>query len=223
MQRKFYFLSSIHHPDHNPNDPQASDRFVKISEAYGVLGVPEKRERYDRETGGSSRHAPLHQSSSSSSTPFGSRPASGLSRRRTQFRGPPPSFFRNGGWGSQGAKRTSGASFAADATARARTDPDQCARPQGTSAAEDRFGTKSFDDVPHFDREVHLRFHERQDQRRERRERRAQTSISHRERDGNMLLNFLLVSGIVIFAFSFNPTLGQRRSLTRDNERTNFS
>lgn len=221
MHRKFYVLSNIHHPDHNPNDPEASDRFVKISEAYGVLGVPEKREKYDRETGGPSRHAPLHRSFSSSSTPFGSRPASGLSRRRTQFRGPPPSFYRNGGWGSQGGRRTSGARPAADTTAGARADSDQAAHSRGTSAAEENFGKTPFDDVPHFDRERHLWA---QEQREQRRKRRIQTDASHQDRHRHsLLLNFLIVSGIVCLAYSFNPTLEQRRSRTSDRESTEVS
>ena len=221
MQRKFYVLSSIHHPDHNRNDPEASERFVKISEAYGVLGVPEKREKYDRETGGSSRHASPHPRSSSTSAPFGSRPASGLSRRRTQFRGPPPSFFRNGGWGSQGARRTSGARPAADNTASARVDSDQATHSRGTGAAEDSFGTRPFDDVPHFDREGHFRAQERREQSRKGR---IQTGASHQYRGGsNLLLNFLVVGGVVSLAYSFNPSLEQRRSHTRDKESTDVS
>lgn len=212
MRRKFYLLSRIHHPDHNPNDPEASDRFVKISEAYGVLGIPEKRERYDRETGGSSRNSTLHQSFSSSSTPFGSRPASGLSRRRTQFRGPPPSFFRNGGWGSQAAKRSSNARPTADSTASARAHPSQAGHPQGTGATGNRFGTRTNDDVPHFDREGHFRSQEQED---ERRKRRIQPGNFHQDRPRGMLINFLLVGGVVSLVLTLNQNLEQRRLHTR--------
>ena len=35
------------HPDKNPHDPQIYQEFLLITEAYGVLGDPFKRRRYD--------------------------------------------------------------------------------------------------------------------------------------------------------------------------------
>ncbi|WP_103029759.1 J domain-containing protein [Salinibacter altiplanensis] len=36
------------HPDHNPDDPKAAERFQTIKEAYQVLRDPDRRESYDR-------------------------------------------------------------------------------------------------------------------------------------------------------------------------------
>ena len=44
----FRKLASQHHPDRNPNDPKASDRFKEISAAYQVLSDPQRRAMYDR-------------------------------------------------------------------------------------------------------------------------------------------------------------------------------
>ncbi|KAI9710213.1 MAG: hypothetical protein M1812_007485 [Candelaria pacifica] len=207
--RQFYTLSKAHHPDHNPNDPEASVRFVKISEAYAVLGSPQKRQQYDRDIeDASGRTSSRPTSHSSTSRPAGGRTASGLSRRRTQFRGPPPSFYRSGGYGPQGGRRQAHPGASSSASAASGSDTERHAGSAEAQAAWDN-------DVPHFDREGHFRTQEQQDERRRRRMSEG-TTIS--EGGGSVLINFLFVGGIVSLAI-FIPTLFERKA-TRKGQGT---
>src|ERR1041384_5468867 len=48
IKKQYRKLAAKHHPDKNPNDPKAAERFKEISEAYQVLGDAEKRKQYDQ-------------------------------------------------------------------------------------------------------------------------------------------------------------------------------
>lgn len=48
IKAAFRKLARQHHPDVNPDDPKAEERFKEINEAYEVLGDPEKRTKYDQ-------------------------------------------------------------------------------------------------------------------------------------------------------------------------------
>jgi molecular chaperone DnaJ len=47
IKKQYRRLAAKHHPDKNPNDAKAAERFKEISEAYTVLGDAEKRKQYD--------------------------------------------------------------------------------------------------------------------------------------------------------------------------------
>ena len=48
IRRQYRKLAMQYHPDRNPDDPQAEEKFKDIAEAYGVLTDPVKRSQYDR-------------------------------------------------------------------------------------------------------------------------------------------------------------------------------
>ncbi len=48
IKRAYRTLAVQHHPDKNPNDPQAEDKFKEAAEAYSVLSDSQKRAAYDR-------------------------------------------------------------------------------------------------------------------------------------------------------------------------------
>ena len=48
MKRAYRKLALQYHPDRNPDDPEAEERFKEASEAYDVLQDAEKRQLYDR-------------------------------------------------------------------------------------------------------------------------------------------------------------------------------
>src|SRR5437588_10962434 len=51
IKKAYRKLARKYHPDRNPGDKQAGTRFKEISQAYDVLGDPEKRKQYDSSTG----------------------------------------------------------------------------------------------------------------------------------------------------------------------------
>jgi molecular chaperone DnaJ len=48
IKKAFRRLAKQYHPDRNPNNPQAADRFKEINEAHDVLSDTEKRAKYDQ-------------------------------------------------------------------------------------------------------------------------------------------------------------------------------
>jgi molecular chaperone DnaJ len=48
IKKAYRKLAKQHHPDANPNNPQAVERFKEIGEAYAVLSDADKRKQYDQ-------------------------------------------------------------------------------------------------------------------------------------------------------------------------------
>ncbi len=48
IKSKYRKLAMKYHPDKNPNNPKAEEKFKRIGEAYEVIGNKEKRSEYDK-------------------------------------------------------------------------------------------------------------------------------------------------------------------------------
>ncbi|KAH7094826.1 hypothetical protein FB567DRAFT_586178 [Paraphoma chrysanthemicola] len=203
IKRQFYTLSKQHHPDRNPDDPAASTRFVAISEAYHVLSVPEKRAQYDAQVHQSERRGAAwgrsngYPQGSHSSASFGSRPASGLNKKRSTFRGPPPSFYKAGGYGQHGAKRAEYANHNTHAEGKEQEAPHESYGDFGGGFGPGQ--QKQGHQVPHFDNRRHKETHDSINEHIWARRRRTARSVHTEEeyRRGDMLVNFLMVSGVI--------------------------
>ncbi len=48
IKKAYRKLAKKHHPDQNPNDPKAKERFAELNGAYEILGDEKKRGQFDR-------------------------------------------------------------------------------------------------------------------------------------------------------------------------------
>ena len=103
IKTAFYKLSKKHHPDVNPEDASASQKFTTISNAYDVLSDPIKRRDYDHEvfsrTGSNDPYITYDRTSAYAQRARAHRPSAWK---------PPPSSSSNGGF--QGSENAFGSS-----------------------------------------------------------------------------------------------------------------
>jgi molecular chaperone DnaJ len=66
LKTSYRKLAMQYHPDRNPNDPSAEEKFKECSEAYQILSDPEKRAAYDRYG-----HAAFQNGGAGAGGPFG--------------------------------------------------------------------------------------------------------------------------------------------------------
>ena len=70
IRRTFRRLAKELHPDTNPDDAAAAEKFKKVSQAYDILGDTEKRRRFDRGEIDASSGEPRH-TFTGAGNPFG--------------------------------------------------------------------------------------------------------------------------------------------------------
>ncbi|KAL3437692.1 DnaJ domain-containing protein [Aspergillus tetrazonus] len=209
IKKKFYALSLAHHPDRNPNDPGASSRFARISSAYQTLSNSAKRSTYDRDHGIHSRNFqsthstatpgqhPMGSHSSHGASYFGSRPASGLSKRRGVFKGPPPSFYAHGGYGNNRARRAGGFYSAGSGAG-----GSSAGAAGSTKKEDDPTGFIDRNPISHFNARGHYRTQTAEDARRQERRSRVDADINEQYigSRGDFALRFIAVSSILLGA-----------------------
>lgn len=161
---------------------------------------------------------PMGSHSSAGATYAGSRPASGLSKRRTAFRGPPPSFYAHGGYGRSARQQDSSSNSPGGAYTGTGTGT-------GTGSGETFRAQKNNEDptsfihdnpVWHFNAQGHYKTQTAEDARRKQRrskQMQREREILENERSGSFVLRFFMVSGILVLTAVFGAWLGDQKTV----------
>ncbi len=91
IKSAFRKLAKKHHPDQNPNDPKAKDRFAAINQAYEIVGDEKNRAAFDRGEIGPDGKPLFHGFENAGGDPFaGFRRQQGPGGSRFEFRSSGP-------------------------------------------------------------------------------------------------------------------------------------
>lgn len=201
LKKRFYVLSKETHPDVSKTH-NASDRFAEVSEAYSVLGNDEKRRRYDRDVMPRFHPAPSRSGARGrSGTYAGSRPATGLSKRRATFRGPPPSYYQSAARNKEEHARREQESYNAGAQA-GQFDPSQYAAHgmwDPTFNPTPVYKTQTAEDV----------------RRHARRQAEMAAAQQYAEEESNFWARFVMVSGVVAFGVGMGTIISRMSNAPR--------
>lgn len=118
IKKAYRKLALQYHPDRNPNNKEAEDKFKDLNEAYQVLSDPEKRSHYDRLGGDYSRWQ--QQGSPDGDFNWGQWTTQKNGGRRVQYTGNPEDIFGGHGGFSDFFEQIFGGGFAAGGQQRAR-------------------------------------------------------------------------------------------------------
>lgn len=83
IRQAYRKLARKYHPDINPYDPQAEERFKEVQRAYEVLSNPKKRREYDQRLSASSRKGGTGRKGAAATVAATGRPRPSSAGRRT--------------------------------------------------------------------------------------------------------------------------------------------
>ncbi|MCD4700897.1 MAG: J domain-containing protein [Candidatus Aegiribacteria sp.] len=101
LKKAYRKLAKKYHPDANPGDKKAEERFKEVSEAYDILGSKDKREQYDQIRSGGGGFS-WTGAGGQAGSPFG---AGGVADIRRSMFGGRGGFDTGGGFGQRRAPR----------------------------------------------------------------------------------------------------------------------
>lgn len=146
----------------------------------------------------------------------GSRPASGLSKRRGTFQGPPPSFYAHGGYGRRAPPGAGAAGGGGGGGGGSSSSAAGGARDDDPTAFVDR------NPINHFNARGHYRTQSAEDARREQRRSRAMGAALNEQyigTSGDFAIRFFVVCGVLMAAGAMTGLFWTPKDQSRKNKK----